>query len=116
VTVDDKGYSPAVFVLQKGIPARIKFVASKLSSCNQYVDFPDYGGGLDLGKGELATPLLPVSQDFVFQCGMAMLHGYVRVVDNLDSVDLALVRTAVKGWKPAAGSGGMSCCAPPAKS
>jgi len=107
VTVDDLGYSPAVLVVQKGIPARFKFVGKKLSGCNTYVDFPAYGAGLDLSRGQFQTPLLPVVKDFVFQCGMAMLHGYVRVVDDLARVDLAEVKATVEAWKPT-GSGG--CC------
>lgn len=108
VTVDDQGYSPAVLVVQKGIPTRFTFVGKKLNGCNSYVDFPAYGAGLDLSKGQLQTPQIPVGQDFVFQCGMAMLHGYVRVVPDLATADLAEVKATVAAWKPAAGSGG--CC------
>lgn len=108
VTVDDQGYSPAVLVVQKGIPTRFTFVGKKLNGCNSYVDFPAYGAGLDLSKGQLQTPQIPVGQDFVFQCGMAMLHGYVRVVPDLATVDLAEVKATVTAWKPAEGSGG--CC------
>lgn len=108
VTVDEQGYSPAVLVVQKGVPTRFKFVAKKLSACNSYVDFPAYGAGLDLAKGQFQTPLLPVVQDFVFQCGMAMLHGYVRVVPDLATADLAEVKATAAAWKPEAGSGG--CC------
>lgn len=108
VTVDDQGYSPAVFVVQKGIPTRLKFVGTKLNGCNSYVDFPAYGAGLDLSKGQLQTPMIPVVQDFVFQCGMAMLHGYVRVVPDVETADLAEVKATVAAWKPAAGSAG--CC------
>jgi len=100
VTVDDQGYSPAVLVVQKGVPARIKFVPKKLSGCNSFVDFPAYGTGLDLARGQVQTPLIPVVQDFVFQCGMAMLHGYVRVVDDLSQVDLDEVRATAAAWKP----------------
>jgi uncharacterized protein len=108
VTVDASGYSPAVLVVQKGVPTRIRFVAKQLSGCNSVVNFPDYGGGIDLSRGQLQTPLIPVVRDFTFQCGMAMLHGYVRVVENLKSVDLAQVRAVVQAGKPAAGGGG--CC------
>jgi len=52
--------------------------------------------------------MIPVVQDFVFQCGMAMLHGYVRVVPDVETADLAEVKATVAAWKPAAGSAG--CC------
>ena len=108
VTVDDGGYSPAVVVVQKGLPTRFRFVAKKLSACNGYVDFPAYGAGVDLSQGQRQTPLIPVVQDFVFQCGMGMLHGYVRVVDDLSRVDLAEVKATAAAWRPEPGSGG--CC------
>jgi hypothetical protein len=110
VTVDDKGYSPAVLVVQKGVPARIKFVGKNLSACNSEVNFPAYGGGLNLAQGQLATPLIPVDKDFVFQCGMAMLHGYVRVVEDLSAADPEGIKAVVRAWKPAKGSGGGGCC------
>jgi plastocyanin domain-containing protein len=109
VTVDANGYSPAVIVLQKGVKAVIRFDPRALSSCNYLVDFPEYQGRLDLSKGQLETPPLDVTSDFTFQCGMAMLHGYVKVVDDLGTVDMAAVRSTVAAYRPAAGAGG-SCC------
>ncbi|SHH54197.1 copper ion binding protein [Sporobacter termitidis DSM 10068] len=112
VTIDvgAQGYSPAVVVLQKGIPARIKFTTSQLNACNGTVYFPEYGGGLDLTTDK-ETPLLPVSDDFSFECGMGMLHGYVKVVDDIKNVDMDAVKQAVQNYTPSAG-GGAGCCKP----
>ena len=109
VTVNDEGYSPAVLVVQRGVKVKIRFVAEKLSSCNYLVNFPEYQGGLDLSQGRLETPYLEVTDDFTFECGMGMLHGYVKVVDDLARVDLQAVRRQVAAFKPAAGAGG-GCC------
>ncbi len=100
VTVDANGYTPAVIVLQKGMKAVIRFDPRALTSCNYLVDFPDYQGRLDLSQGQLETPPLEVSRDFTFQCGMAMLHGYVKVVDDLGAVDIAAVRREVAAFRP----------------
>jgi uncharacterized protein len=108
ITVNDGGYSPAVIVMQKGVKGRIRFVADKLSSCNYAVTFPEYQGGLDLSKGQLETPYLTITEDFTFQCGMGMLHGYVKVVPDSSHFDLQAVKRQVAAYKPAAGSGG--CC------
>jgi plastocyanin domain-containing protein len=108
VVVNGDGYSPAVIVVQKGVNAKIRFVAENLNSCNYLVYFPEYQGGLDLSKGRLETPSLEVSEDFTFECGMGMLHGYVKVVEDLDRVDLNAVRRQVAAFKPSPGSGG--CC------
>jgi len=107
VTVDGQGYSPAAFVVQKGKKTIVRFKATSLNSCNNPVFFPDYNGGLDLEKGQFETPPLDITQDITFQCGMGMLHGYVKVVDNLDKVDLAKVRAEIGAWKAPGGGG---CC------
>ncbi len=109
VRVDDGGYTPAVLVLQRGVKARIRFVPAGITACNAKVAFPSYNGVLDLSRGQLETPLLDVGGDFTFQCGMGMLHGYVKVVDDLAAVDIAAVRRVVEGFRASARATG-SCC------
>jgi hypothetical protein len=106
VVVDGQGYTPAVLVMQRGVKGRIRFVPRQLDSCNYLVYFPEYQGGLDLSKSRLETPYLEVSEDFTFQCGMGMLHGYVKVVEDITRVDLNAVRRQVAAFRPAAGAAG----------
>ncbi len=107
VTVNSQGYSPAVIVLQKGIPAIIKFNPEQLSACNGTVVFPEYQGQLDLQSGQIETPELTPTQDFTFQCSMGMLHGYVKVVDDINNINLEDIKNTVKNYKPAStGSAG----------
>jgi len=103
VRVNDEGYTPALIVLQRGGKVRIRFVPEQLNSCNSSVIFPEYQGGLDLQGGQTETPYLRVSQDFTFQCGMNMIRGYAKVVDDLASVDLDAVRREVSAYRAAAG-------------
>jgi sulfite exporter TauE/SafE/plastocyanin domain-containing protein/copper chaperone CopZ len=108
VKVGANGYEPSVVLVEKGVPARFRFAVGQLSACNRYVDFPDYGGGLDLAGAQTATPLLPVERDFTFRCGMDMLRAYVQVVDDLGRADPSAARAAAAAWKPTGGSGGMA--------
>ena len=108
IVVDANGYTPAVIVMQRGVKGKVKFVAGSLSSCNAVVNFPEYKGGLDLRQGQLETPFLDITSDFTFECGMGMLHGYVKVVDDTNKVDLNAVRAQVASYKPRVGAGG--CC------
>jgi len=110
ITVDNRGYTTAAIVLQKGMKAVIKFKAAQLTSCNNVVMFPEFNGGLDLSKGQLETPPLPVSKDFTFQCWMGMLHGYVKAVDDLSKVDVDKVRAEVAAYRATASGGVGGCC------
>ncbi|WP_444659515.1 urease accessory protein UreH domain-containing protein [Caproiciproducens sp. R2] len=107
VKVDDQGYTPAVVVLQKGIPAKIKFDTGSLNSCNSIMVFPEYGGQLNLSTDKETPPITP-EEDFTFQCGMGMLHGYVKVVDDLGKADLNAIKAEVQNYVPA--GGGSGCC------
>ncbi|HET6486767.1 MAG TPA: heavy metal transporter, partial [Spirochaetia bacterium] len=109
IAVDQAGYTPAVVVLQRGLKAKIRFTPRNLTTCNSVVTFPEYQGSLCLQNGELETPYLEVTQDFGFQCGMGMLHGYAKVVDDIRHVDLNQVRKTVAAYRPAS-IGGASCC------
>jgi copper ion binding protein len=106
VKVDDNGYSPAVIVLQKGVKAKIRFLPANLSGCNSVVVFPEYNGALDLSQRQLETPYLEISKDFTFQCGMGMLHGYVKVVDDIASFDVKAVRRQIDAYRPSLTGGG----------
>jgi sulfite exporter TauE/SafE/copper chaperone CopZ len=108
IVVDGNGYTPAVIVMKRGVKGKVRFAAGSLSSCNSVVNFPEYQGGLDLRQGQLETPFLDITTDFTFECGMGMLHGYVKVVDDTDNVDLNAVRAQVASFKPRPGAGG--CC------
>jgi sulfite exporter TauE/SafE len=109
INVNDEGYSPAVAVVQKGIKLKVKFNDEKLNSCNNIVIFPEYNAQLDFQNGQIETPEFIPTQDFTFQCWMGMLHGYIKVVDDLKNINLDEVKNEVKDYKPAISSGG-GCC------
>ena len=106
ITADDKGYNPNVIVLQKGIKAKFKFDPKSLNQCNSIVTFPEYGGGLDLSNGELETPELEVSEDFGFTCGMSMLNGFVKVVEDINNIDKESILEEANAYTPPGGGRG----------
>jgi len=107
VTVGSGGYSPNILVLQNGIPAKIKFSTSQLSSCNSTVVFPELGGQLDLNS-QKETPFFTPQSNISFHCGMGMLSGYVVVVDDLSKIDLTAIKQQAQGHIST--GGGMACC------
>lgn len=108
ITVNDEGFSPAAVILQRGIKAKIKFNPERLNSCNYAVVFPEYRGQLDLSRGQIETPALDVTRDFTFRCWMGMLNGYVKVVDNINNIDMNAVKKEIEAYRPA--GGGEGCC------
>jgi len=106
IDVTARGYSPAAIVLQRGMKAIIKFNPVELTSCNSPVIFPEFNGSLDLARGRLETPPITISDDFTFRCWMGMLHGYVKVVDDLSKVDLGKVKAEIGGYRASGGG----CC------
>lgn len=109
VKVNDYGYSPAVVVVQKGVKLRIKFDTEQLNSCNNVVMFPSFNGQLDL-QSQKETPEIIPKTDFTFQCWMGMLHGYVKVVDDVKKINLDDIKKEVDNYTPPAGVGGGGCC------
>ena len=110
ITVNNQGYSPAVVVLQKGIKAKIIFKPEALNSCNSYITFPELSKQLNLSSGQTEISVLSPQSDITFQCGMGMLHGYVKVVDDLNKVNLDDIKNTVNNRKPTSGSSGGGCC------
>ncbi|MCX7922270.1 MAG: sulfite exporter TauE/SafE family protein [Clostridia bacterium] len=106
IKVNDEGYSPAVVVVQKGVKAKIKFDTEKLNSCNNVVVFPEYRGQLNLDGGKKETPYITPEQDFTFQCWMGMLNGYVKVVDDINNINIDDIKKEVDDYEPASSGGG----------
>ncbi|MCX7922434.1 MAG: sulfite exporter TauE/SafE family protein [Clostridia bacterium] len=109
IKVNDEGYSPAVVVLQKGVKAKIKFDTEKLNSCNNIVVFPEYRGQLNLDGGKTETPYITPEQDFTFQCWMGMLNGYVKVVDDINNINIEDIKNEVDNYVPVASGSGGGC-------
>jgi sulfite exporter TauE/SafE len=92
IRVTDKGYFPAVVVLQKGVKARIRFSLESHTGSDAVVSIPEYRCKLRLTAHGGQTPLLDVSRDFFLFCGIGVLHGAGKVVRNLKSADLEAIR------------------------
>ncbi len=44
-------------------------------------------------------------KDFAFSCSMGMLNGYVKVVDDLNNVNMDDIKKEVRAYNPPAGPG-----------
>lgn len=108
IAVNEQGYAPNVIVVQKGVNAKFKFDVKSLNASNSAVVFPEYQGGLDFSKGELETPELEISEDFGFSSTAGNMYGFVKVVEDINKVDVEAVKQQAKEYSPTASSTGTS--------
>lgn len=113
IRVTDKGYVPAVIVLQRGVKARISFTLESRAGCDSVVSIPEQRRSLRLAPGRSGTLLLDATRDVTFLCGIGVLHGTALVVSDLARADLAKIRRDMFSRhafaRPRAG-GAASCC------
>lgn len=95
VDVTEAGYSPAVLVMQRGVPAQWNFRAVGLNEENYRFIVTAYQANLELGEGDNTISFVP-SFDFTFDNWQNTLHGYVKVVEDLNAVDLPQIRAQVE--------------------
>jgi plastocyanin domain-containing protein len=95
IGVSRKGYTPAVVVMQRGVPAELTFKASELDEESYRMVFPAYNAGLELEQGANTVTLTPEG-DFTFASWKGALHGYIRVVDDLSAVKIAEVKKYIQ--------------------
>ena len=105
MTADNKGYTPNVFYVQKGMPVKWIITGSQLNSCNNAVVIPSLNIQKTLKSGENIIEFTPDDKDINFSCWMGMIRGVIKVTDNLDSVDTSKADPSLP--QP---SSGMSCC------
>ena len=106
ITVNEYGFMPALIIMQRDVPAKWTIVGETLNSCNNNLIFPSYNAQLNLQKGENMIEFTP-TKDFSFSCWMGMINGYVKVVDDVDDIDLDQIRTEVSSYSS---FNGESCC------
>lgn len=105
MTADNKGYTPNVFYVEKGVPVKWIITGSKINSCNNAVVIPSLNIQKTLKSGENIIEFTPDDKDINFSCWMGMIRGVIKVTDNLDSVDTSKADPSLP--QP---SSGMSCC------
>lgn len=112
----DEGFKPAVAVVKAGVDVEWKLIDNRPDS-DYGTDLlvPNFSTLLYLEKGENTLYFAP-AESFDFSTGDNAFYGYIKVVDELESVDLDAVKDEVSKFQTMIwpddtfeGSGG-SCC------
>lgn len=115
VKLSATGLSPAIIVLQRGLPAVWTIEAAEIGGSNSILVFPTYNAQLDMVQGDNPVKLTP-EEDFVFYAADNSFFAVVKVVDSLADVDSEAVRTEAAAIDPqypetVDDSGLPNCCA-----
>lgn len=105
MTADNAGYTPNGLYVQKNMPVKWIIDGKALNSCNGQIIVPSLKIQKNLKSGENIIEFTPKDKDISFSCGMGMIRGVIKVVDNIGSVDTSKSDSSI----PAASSG-MDCC------
>jgi sulfite exporter TauE/SafE/copper chaperone CopZ/plastocyanin domain-containing protein len=94
INLRDDGIDPAVIVVQRSLPVAWTINNDSLDPGNSRLLFPAYYTQIDMEQGDNVIKLMPVD-DFDFSTADNVLYGYVKVVDDLSSVDVDAVKKEV---------------------
>jgi plastocyanin domain-containing protein len=98
ITLTDEGYSPAILVVEAGTDVEWTIHNEATDTKNFTMRVPLYSTILDLITGENQLYLFP-TEDYAFSNGDNTFYGYVKVVDDLNAVDMDTIRSEVAAYQ-----------------
>ncbi len=114
ISVAGNRFTPAVIVVQRGLETSWTISAEVLDESNETLLFPYYNAYFPMEEGDNTVYLIP-DEDFDFSSSDYSYFGYVKVVDDINKIDLEEIKKEVAAYVPTiqefsgAGSGGASC-------
>jgi sulfite exporter TauE/SafE/copper chaperone CopZ len=114
INLDENGFSPALIVMQRDLETIWTIKASEINSDIGNVMFPYYYAKLEVYVGDNPINLNPY-QDFDFYTADNSYYGYVKVVEDINNIDLEAIKKEVSEYRPSDnssisfGTGGASC-------
>lgn len=97
VEAGSDGFSPAILVMQRGVPVVWELRVASGAKKSVVVDVPAYDAHIDLGLDGAAVRLTP-DADFTLSTADDLHHAYVKVVDDLETVDQDALRKEVRAF------------------
>lgn len=116
INLTDEGFQPAIMIVQEGIDVEwvINNVSTKFNNFQLLV--PYYSTQLPLTISENKLYFYPVG-DFDFSNGDGSFFGYVKVVEDINNIDIDAIKKEVSEFKTMVwpleiyeGNNGPSCC------
>jgi len=99
INMEENRFSPAVAVMQKGLETTWIINGVILNDSNSTLIFPAYNAQISMFKGENKLILVP-DTDFDFSTADGAFFGYVKVVDDIDQIDIDSIKNEVSRYIP----------------
>jgi uncharacterized protein len=94
--VDENGFSPAVMVVQRNLET--KWIINGTNAKDRIsMIFPYYNAQLDVQDGENPITFYP-DQDFYFYTLDNQYYGYVKVVDDINNIDIKVIQKEISEY------------------
>lgn len=97
ITYDEKGFTPAVIVVESGYETQWIINGSNVEG--DVLLFPYYFAQLEMFKGENQVTFIP-DQDFDFFTSDRSYYGYVKVVEDITDIDEEGIRKEISEYDP----------------
>jgi sulfite exporter TauE/SafE/copper chaperone CopZ/plastocyanin domain-containing protein len=94
----DDGVDPGIVVVQRNMLAVWIINNDSLDPGNNLLLFPAYYMQLDMEQGDNVIQFMP-DEDFDFSTGDRVFYGYVKVVDDLEHMDIEAIKAEVSTFE-----------------
>ncbi|GHV31699.1 heavy metal-associated domain-containing protein [Spirochaetia bacterium] len=98
INLRDSGFEPAIVVVQRGLPANWIINNDSLDEGNYRLIVPAYLALLDMEAGDNGIQFVP-GESFDFSSGDNVYYGYVKVVEDIDSIDINAIKGEVDAFE-----------------
>lgn len=99
LTYNQDGFSPAIIVVQRGAETIWNIKGDSVSESGSTLIFPLYGAKLDVAQGDNQIKFIP-DQDFDFFVSDNSFYGLVKVVDDINNVDIEAIKEEAANFSP----------------
>ena len=94
ITLTDDGFEPAIVIMQRARPIVWTINVISLDPGNSSIIFPAYYTQIEMEQGANPIRLIP-STDFDFSTADHVFYGYVKIVNNINNIDIDSIKTEV---------------------
>ena len=108
-SANNKGYTPNVLYVQRGVPLKWIVDGEQINSCNNQIIIPSLNIKKKLSSGENIIEFTPQESEINFSCWMGMIKGVIKVVDDVSAIDVTKDKTTVASQSGCCSTGGTSC-------